>query len=259
MTVALHFQDSGEGIPLVLLHAFPLSGRMWANQRAALSDSCRVITPDLRGFGRSPAGSGEPNLEAMADDVDALLDRLDLPSVVLGGLSMGGYVAMAFLRKYPQRIAALVLADTKATPDTSLARTNREKLARTVTDSGTVEALYDQVMPTLTGRSTKGHRPEVVAEVRGLIGDATPSGVAWAARAMAARQDSTDLLASVTVPTLVIVGDEDQITPVSDAEAMADALPKVTLARLMAAGHLSAMEDARAFNAAVRDFVASLV
>ncbi|GAA1659726.1 alpha/beta hydrolase [Fodinicola feengrottensis] len=258
MTVALHFQDSGEGIPLVLLHAFPLSGRMWANQRATLSDSCRVITPDLRGFGRSPAGADEPALEAMADDVFALLDRLDLGSVVLGGLSMGGYVAMAMLRKYPQRIAALVLADTKATADTAQARANRERLASTVVESGTVEALYDQVLPTLLGRSTKDHRPEVVAEVRGLIGDATPSGVAWAARAMAARPDSIELLESARVPALVIVGDEDQIASVADAEAMADALPKVTMARLMAAGHLSAMEDPRAFNAAVRDFVAGL-
>jgi pimeloyl-ACP methyl ester carboxylesterase len=259
MTVRLRFQDSGEGIPLVLLHAFPLSARMWANQRAALSDSCRVITPDLRGFGGSPAGDGEPSLEAMADDVYELLDRLDLGSVVLGGLSMGGYVAMAFLRKYPHRVAALVLADTKAAPDTAQIRENRHKLAAEVTDTATINAVYDKVLPTLLGRSTRDHRPEVVSEVRDIVGDATPSGVAWAALAMAARPDSRDVLAKAHVPALVIVGDEDQIITVADTEAMADALPKVTMARLMAAGHLSAMEDPRAFNAAVRDFVGGLI
>src|SRR5579884_846254 len=117
MAVELYHRDAGSGTPVLLLHAFPLSSAMWLAQREALSGDYRVITPDQRGFGGSPLGEDEPSLDAAADDLAALLDGKDLDRVVLGGLSMGGYVAMAFLRRHPQRVAALVLADTRAGAD----------------------------------------------------------------------------------------------------------------------------------------------
>jgi pimeloyl-ACP methyl ester carboxylesterase len=171
---------------------------------------------------------------------------------------MGGYVAMAFLARYPQRVAALVLADTKGTADPAEAKERRERLAERVTGAEGIEALFTDVVPAVLGRSTTDHRPEVVQGVRDLVGAASADAVAWASRAMAARPDSLEVLRGTQVPALVIVGDEDDLTPVGDAEAMADVLPKVEMARLMAAGHLSAMEDPAAFNAAVRDFVIRL-
>src|SRR2546423_12564964 len=113
MDVDLYVRASGTGVPLVLLPAFPLNSAMWLAQREALSDICRVITPDFRGFGGSPLGVDEPSLDAFADDVARLLDARELDRVVLGGLSMGGYVAMAFVRRHPDRLRGLVLADTK--------------------------------------------------------------------------------------------------------------------------------------------------
>jgi pimeloyl-ACP methyl ester carboxylesterase len=258
MTVDLHHTEAGQGMPLVLLHAFPLSSAMWAAQRDGLSDVCRVITPDQRGFGGSPLGDDAPSLDHAADDLAALLDRLGLTRVVLGGLSMGGYVATAFLARYPERVAALVLADTKGTADPAEARERREGLARRVTGPEGIEALFTDVVPAVLGRSTTDHRPEVVQRVRDLVGQVSPDAAAWASRAMAARPDSLGVLGAAQVPALVIVGDEDGLTPVGDAEAMADVLPKVEMARLMAAGHLSAMEDPEAFNAAVRDFLTRL-
>ena len=258
MTVDLHHTEAGHGIPLVLLHAFPLSSAMWEAQRAELAEVCRVITPDQRGFGRSPLGDDPPSLEYAADDLAALLDRLGLHRVVVGGLSMGGYVAMAFAARYPDRVAALVLADTKATADTDEARHRRERLADRVLEPGGIADVFTDLVPALIGRTTAERRPEVVQRLRDIVGDAPVESIAWASRAMAARPDSLGVLAKTSVPALVVVGDEDGLTPVADAEAMAEVLPDVQMARLMAAGHVSALEDPAAFNAAVRDFVAGL-
>ena len=151
MTVALHVREAGAGRPVVLMHAFPLSSAMWLEQRNALGDRCRVITPDLRGFGGSPLGDDEPSLDAMADDVAAMLDGLELDRVVLGGLSMGGYVAMAFLRRHAGRVAALVLADTKATADAPEAAANRERIAARLRSDDSSDVLVEDVLPSLLG------------------------------------------------------------------------------------------------------------
>jgi pimeloyl-ACP methyl ester carboxylesterase len=258
MTVELHHTEAGQGVPLVLLHAFPLSSAMWAAQREGLADVCRVITPDQRGLGASPLGSGPPSLDAVAHDVAALLDRLGLDRVILGGLSMGGYVTMAFLRRYPDRVAGLVLADTRAGADPPEGVLRRERLAERVTGDEGIDAVFTEVVPNLFGPSTVEGRPEVVRRVHDLVRAAEPAAVAWASRAMAVRPDSAGVLAATDVPALVLVGEEDRLTPVADAEAMVHVLPRARLVRLPAAGHLSAIEDPEAFNAAVREFVADL-
>jgi pimeloyl-ACP methyl ester carboxylesterase len=252
--VRLAHTEAGSGHPLVLLHAFPLSSAMWLEQRELLRQRCRVITPDQRGFGGSPLGEDEPSLGACADDVLALLDRLGLERVALGGLSMGGYVAMELLRRAPERVAALVLADTKAQADTAEAREVRLRTADTVEREGVGE-LADTMLPALLGASSLERRPAVAGRVRGLVSAAPPSAVGWASRAMAARPDSFDVLRTTAVPALVVVGDEDTLSPVSQAQQMADALPQGRLVVVPEAGHLSALEDPEAFAAAVTGFL----
>ncbi|MCA1711470.1 MAG: alpha/beta hydrolase [Actinobacteria bacterium] len=250
-------REVGTGQPLVLLHAFPLSSAMWLGQREGLGHRCRVITPDQRGFGGSELGDEPPSLDACADDVAELLDRLALDRVVLGGLSMGGYVAMAFLRRHPDRVAALVLADTKASADPEPVRANRERIAAAVLAEGST-VLQDEVLPTLLGTTTMASRPGVLGRVRGLVQAAPSEAVAWAQRAMAARPDSLDTLRGYDGPALVLVGEQDLLSPVADAQAMADALPQGRLAVLPEAGHLTAVETPEAFTEQVAGFLAAL-
>lgn len=255
MVVPLHHQQAGEGLPVVLLHAFPLSSAMWAP--ALLSDRYQLVAPDQRGFGASPLGDDEPDLDRCADDVVALLDRLRLDRVVLGGLSMGGYVAMALLRRHRERVLALVLADTKAGADPEPARQNRLRVAAEVEQRGSA-VLVESVLPALLGETTTRSRPDVVARVRDMVEQAPPAAAAWAQRAMAARPASLDVLAGTDVPALVVVGDQDALSPVDDARAMADALPQGRLVVLEGAGHLTALEVPDAFAGAVGAFLAEL-
>ncbi|MFI5608994.1 alpha/beta fold hydrolase [Amycolatopsis sp. NPDC051903] len=229
-------------LPLVLLHAFPLDARMWDPVRAPLAERLRVITPDQRGLGRSPLPETdrEPSLDDAARDVIALLDRLELDEVVLGGCSMGGYLALAVLRHAPDRVAGLVLIDTKATADTPEAAENRLKVAERAETEGVKGWLADANLPNLLAKDAPA---EVADRVRGLIDEQPPAGVAWAARAMRTRPDSLDVLRRAEIPALVIVGEEDAITPVEAANAMVDAVDDATLVVLPGAGHLTPLED----------------
>ncbi|WP_055588126.1 alpha/beta fold hydrolase [Streptacidiphilus griseoplanus] len=261
MTDRLSLLDSGTGTPLVLLHAFPLAARMWQRQLAELpgpdGTRARVLAPDLRGFGGAPQGDEAPSLDLLADDVARLLDRAGVERAVVGGLSMGGYVAMAFARRHGDRLSGLLLADTKATPDTGQARDNRERIARAVLARDSVQLLLDEQLPhPQLSAVTARERPEVVRQVRELMAQASPAAVAWAQRAMAARGDSLEVLAQVAVPALVVVGEEDAITPLADARAMTEVLADAELHTIPGAGHLTALEDPAAFNAAARSLLA---
>jgi pimeloyl-ACP methyl ester carboxylesterase len=257
--VDLHVREAGSGLPVVLLHAFPLSSAMWLEQRNVLgNDGTRLITPDLRGFGGSQLGWDEPSLDHMADDVAALLDSLSLDRVVLGGLSMGGYVAMAFLRRFGDRVSGLLLADTKASADADAAAANRRRIADALDESGTAQVLVDDVLPALTGDTTVSERPLVQGRVRALVEAAPPVAAAWAQRAMAARPDSHDTLRAISVPALVIVGDEDGLSTRDDAQAMVDALRDASLVVIPGSGHLTAVEAPDAFNAAAAEFFRTL-
>ena len=229
-------------LPLVLLHAFPLDARMWDPVRAPLAERFRVITPDQRGLGRSPLPEteAEPDLADAARDVVALLDKLELDQVVLGGCSMGGYLAMAVLRQAPERVGGLVLIDTKATADTPEAAQTRLDVANRAEAEGVKGWLADGNLPNLLADTASA---DVRARVRELIDAQPPSGIAWAARAMRNRPDSVDLLRETDVPALVIVGERDAITPLDAANTMVDALPDATLAVLPDAGHLTPLED----------------
>jgi pimeloyl-ACP methyl ester carboxylesterase len=257
-TVDLHVREAGSGVPLVLLHAFPLSSAMWLGQRDGLADVARVVTPDLRGFGGSDLGFDDPSLDHVADDVAGVLDKLALDRVVLGGLSMGGYAAMAFLRRHPARVQALVLADTKASADAPPAREKRERIASRLEAEGSAGALVEEVLPALCGPTTVRDRPLVAGRVKALVEAAPPAAAAWAQRAMASRPDSTDVLRSVQVPALVLRGDEDGLATQEDAEMMLGALPDGRLQVLTGAGHLTAVEVPAEFNAVVSAFLRDL-
>lgn len=228
-------------LPLLLLHAFPLDARMWNPVREPLAARLRLITPDQRGLGRTPLPETDraPSLEDAARDVLALLDKLELDKVVLGGCSMGGYVTMAVLRLAPERVGGLVLIDTKATADTPEAAQNRERVAARAEAEGVTGWLAESMLPNLLAPQNS---PGVAGTVRDLIDAQPPSGVAWAARAMATRPDSAEVLAAADVPALVVVGEQDGLTPPDAARAMADALPDAELTVLPAAGHLTPLE-----------------
>ncbi|MBB1153910.1 MULTISPECIES: alpha/beta fold hydrolase [Amycolatopsis] len=229
-------------LPLVLLHAFPLDARMWDPVRAPLAERLRVITPDQRGLGRSPLPDteAEPDLADAARDVVALLDKLELDQVVLGGCSMGGYLAMAVLRQAPERVGGLILIDTKAAADTPEAAQTRLDVANRAEAEGVKDWLADGNLPNLLADTASA---DVRARVRELIDAQPASGVAWAARAMRNRPDSVDLLRETDVPALVIVGERDAITPLDAANTMVEALPDATLAVLPDVGHLTPLED----------------
>ncbi|WP_030906505.1 alpha/beta fold hydrolase [Streptosporangium amethystogenes] len=253
----LYTRSAGEGLPVVLLHAFPLSSAMWLAQREGLAEVCKVITPDLRGFGGSVLGGDDPSLDVMADDVVRLLDSEGVDRAVVGGLSMGGYVTMALCRRHPDRLLGVILADTKAGADPEAARSNRERIAAAVLQEG-ASVLLTELLPGLVGQTTVRSRAMVFGRVRGLVQSAPPMAAAWAQRAMAGRPDSFDTLRGIKTPVLVIVGEEDEITPPAEADAMVEAVPDGRLAVIEKAGHLSAIEQPEAFNRAVSGFITEL-
>lgn len=254
----LYTRDIGGGTPLVLLHAFPLSSAMWLAQREGLATRFRVLTPDLRGFGGSPLGGDDPSIDVMADDVAALLDAKNIDRAIVGGLSMGGYVTLAFCRRHPDRVLGAVLADTKATEDTQAARAARIRTAERIEAEGNVSVLLEDLLPRLVGPTTMRSRALVYGRVRGLVQSTPAPAAAWAQRAMAARPDSVGALAGFRAPTLVLHGAEDAITTEDDARTMAEALPNAELITIPGSGHLTAVEQPQLFNDAVTEFGAAL-
>ena len=238
----------GQGPPVVLIHAFPLSREMWRAQWNALQRRIRVIAPDLPGFGQS-LQQAKPSIPQMAREIAGLLDQLKVREpVVICGLSMGGYVTFEFLRQFPQRVRALGLFSTRAVADTPEGREGRLKAAQKIRSEG-LEAFSRTILPKLVGKTTLESRPAVVQEITRMILANQPEGVADALLAMADRQDSTELLASISCPTLVVAGEEDSFIPASDAQAMASRIPGTQLQVIHQAGHLVNLEQPVAFQA----------
>lgn len=254
--ISIGYTDHGIGQPILFLHAFPLNKSMWSGELMALltEERYRLVALDWRGFGESDITAGLYTMELFADDVAGLMDVLGMQDAVLCGLSMGGYAAFAFLRKYPQRVKGLILADTRPGADTAEARANRENVARLAESQGT-EAIADFQLPKLISEHTRQHQPEVEARIRQMINAASPQGIAATSRGMAKRADSTDLLATITCPTLVLVGEQDALTPPSVAQDYVSKIPNAQFVLITNAGHLSNLEQPEAFLQAVRDFL----
>ncbi len=263
-TLLLAYDDRGIGLPVIFLHAFPLNRQMWAGEiQAFLADRrYRLIALDWRGFGESEIASSSTSLvisgmAMFADDIAGLMDALGIQQTVLCGLSMGGYAAFAFAHKYPQRLRGLILADTRPGEDTPAAKTNRENVAQLAESQGT-GAVADLLLPNLISLSTRQYHPEVEARVRQLIDTATPQGIAAAARGMAVRADSSNLLANIACPTLVIVGENDALISPQTARDYAAQIPGAQFVLIPRAGHLSNLEQPQAFIGAIRQFLQTL-
>lgn len=235
---------------LVWLHAFPLSAAMWRPQLDAPPPGWRLIAPDLAGFGGTADHDGPPHVDDFADDLDRLLAHLGVPPIVLGGLSMGGYAAFAMMRRHPERVRALILADTRSAADSPDARANRARMLSVVRESGPA-GVAAQMLTGLLGETTRRDRPDLVARVTALIEANAATGIARGIERLRDRPDSTPLLKNIKVPALVVAGAEDVITPPDEARALAAALPRGTAAIVPAAGHLSSLEHPQAFDAAV--------
>lgn len=259
--IQMAFSDTGEGTPTVLLvHGYPFNRATWDPQLGPLRDQgARVIVPDLRGFGASEAGAGGPlTMERHADDLAALLDHLGVREpVVFGGLSMGGYIAFAFWRRHAERARAFVLADTKASADTPEARENRLKLARAAEQDGSAEPIVQAMLPRMFSPAVPPEHA-LARQLRAIMAGTSGPSAAAGMRGLADRPDSLDLLPGIRVPTLVLVGDQDAITPVADAERLAAGVPGAQLTVIPGAGHVSNMEQPEAFNAALLGFLQRL-
>jgi pimeloyl-ACP methyl ester carboxylesterase len=251
--IAPHVHDTGEGPAILFLHAFPLDASQWDHEVAALSGRYRCLRPDAYGCGLSPAPPADLRLDDVAAGIGSALDELGVARVAVVGLSMGGYTAFALLRHAPERIGALVLADTRAAADAEGARADRLAMAERVRDQGVEDIVEPMVERLLAPESrTEFH---ISDPVRGRIRRCSAAGVAACQEAMAQRPDSTDVVGSIGVPTLVLVGELDAVTPPEEMRALAEAIPGARFAVIEGSGHLSNLEAVTAFNSQLAGFL----
>ncbi len=249
--VSIEYDDIGNGVPLLLIHGFPLDRTLWRTQIAGLSQLYRVIAPDLRGFGQSSDTDGAAiTMDQHAADLKSLLDSVNVKQAVIGGISMGGYVALAFYAQYADRVKGLILANTRAVPDSEQGKQARLANAQKVSESGP-GFLVDDMAPKMLGDTAK---PEIEIAVRSMMARQRSTGIMSALRGMAARPDRTALLRFATVPILIVSGSQDVLIPASDSEAMHALIPNSRLVIIPDAGHLSNLDKADAFNHIVREF-----
>ncbi len=243
---------------IVLLHAFPLGANMWEPQIRSIPKGWRLITPDLRGFGgTSEADGGTPSMDDYARDVIDLLAALGITRAVVGGCSMGGYATFAVIRRAPEIVEGVVLADTRAGADSLEGRANRRSMLALVDREGPSGVARD-MMPKLLGRTTRETDTTVESTVRRLIKQQSPEGIRGAILRMMDRPDSMSLLPTMTVPVLVLVGEEDELTPVEESRKIAAAIPGARLEIIPSAGHLANLEQPGPFNAALESFLTAL-
>jgi pimeloyl-ACP methyl ester carboxylesterase len=236
----LSYQEQGTGRPLVLVHGFPLDHRIFDDQIAALSKSNRVIAPDLPGFGQSK--SDKPfTLASLADDLHELLAAMNALPCTLGGLSMGGYVALAFTKKYQKDLSALMLIDTRAEGDTLEGKAGREKMIQTVRAQGS-KPIAEQMLPKMFAPDTLKGADARVRKLNEIMEHCPPKTIEHALAAMRDREDYDSFLPSITVPTLIIVGELDAITPPKMAQGMKEKITNSTLVQIAGAGHVATME-----------------
>ena len=251
----ISYDNSGAGQPLVLLHAFPLNHEMWRDQIREFADDYQIISPDARGFGESTQFKSEPSLAIVAQDVNALLDKLGVTQpIILCGLSMGGYTALEFARQFPDRLAGLILCDTRADADGDEAKKARDEMIE-FAHSHTGEEVAEKMLPKLLGATTRAHNLAVAARVRELARELTGSNAAAMLMALRNRRDSTEILSEIKVPTLVVGGAEDEISSPKIMGAMAAKIPGARHEIIGEAGHLSNLEAPESFNAVLRQWL----
>lgn len=250
------YDDVGAGIPVLFAHAFPLNRTMWAPNVSALVDRCRCVAMDFRGFGETTVAPPY-SMEQYADDLAHLLDVLRIEKVVLVGCSMGGYASFAFWRRHRDRVRALVLADTRPGADSEEAAARRRDLIDRARSEGSTAVANAQI-PSIVGKTTREKQPDTYDAVHRMMAQAPVDGIVGALEAMMLRPDSTALLSTIDVPTLIVVGDEDVPTPVKEARAMHVMIAGSALEVIAGAGHLSNLERPAAFNHVLTEFLVTL-
>ena len=249
--VSIEYDDIENGVPLLLIHGFPLDRTLWRTQIAGLSQLYRVIAPDLRGFGQSSETDGEAvTMDQYAADIHSLLGSVNVKQAVIGGISMGGYIALAFYAQFADRVKGLILANTRAVPDSEEGRQSRLDNAQKVGEVGP-GFLVESMAPQMLGPAAK---PEIEVAVRSMMARQRAAGIMSALRGMAIRPDRTALLRFATVPVLIVSGSHDALIPPGDSEAMHALIPDSRLMIIPDAGHLSNLDKADAFNHVVREF-----
>ena len=254
--IQITYDDAGCGPAIILIHGYPFNRSLWIDQVTALSDRYRVVTLDLRGHGESDTSSGSATMKLMAQDVSALMDELRIDRALVGGLSMGGYVALAFYQLFPHRVEKLLLADTRAQADTEEGKATRAQQVQQILTDG-MAGIVNAMLPKLLSPDTVSKRPEIVKRLRDMMIQTNPEGAAAALRGMAEREDQTERLSQITVPTLIVVGREDPITPVADSEKMHAAVAGSQLVVIENASHVSNIEQPDQFNRALLEFLGS--
>jgi pimeloyl-ACP methyl ester carboxylesterase len=246
-------EEAGAGVPVILLHGFPHDRSLWSAQLAAPPDGARLIALDLPGFGESESTT-VPLLDSWADWLAAALDALKIERAVIGGLSMGGYLAFAFWRRHPTRVQGLILADTKAGADSDEVREKRVAMQGMALAKGP-DAIAEAMLPGMVGKTTRETRPEAMEYLDTMMRRASVGAIHDALDALRNRADSTPTLATITVPTLILCGDEDALTPLKESEVMHAAIPDSQLGVIPGAGHASCVEHPAAFSALLSSFI----
>ena len=254
--VRLVAEVCGSGPALLFVHGFPLDRTIWQHQLVGI-DGWTRIAPDLRGAGESAVPIGGYSMSRYADDLIQVLDAVGTRAAVCCGLSMGGYILFELLRHHPERVRALILCDTKSEPDTPEGKRGRDDLAGVARRDG-VGAVAGRLLPKLLGRSTAARDPAVVETVRAMVLRSPVEGVVGALEAMRDRSDSTPLLAQIAVPTLVLVGAEDELTPPAVVGAMAERIHGARFVEIEAAGHMAPLEQPGAVTPVLADFLGAL-
>ena len=250
-------KGSEKGLPVIFIHGFPFSHRMWDPQLAALPPRFRGIAYDIRGHGLSDPGDGQYSIEFFVDDLIGLLDYLDVKKGVLCGLSMGGYITLRAVERYPKRFKAMILADTRSEADTNEGKIKRAEAITSIKSSG-VYAFAEGFIKMVLAPDTFENHPAVADKVRGMIVTNSPRGVCGTLLALAARTDTSTALKKMNIPTLILVGEHDALTPPADAEKLADQLPKAELHVVPHAAHMSNLENIPFFNERLLAFLDSL-
>lgn len=255
--ISIAYEDHGSGLPLLLIHGFPLSRRIWYPQIRGLSNDFRLIAPDLRGFGESDAPDGAYSIDLFADDMIGLLDHLGLDRVVICGMSMGGYVAMNMLDRYPERVRAACFMVTRGAADDEAGKERRKTLAREVLSQGP-QIVIDAFSRVLFSSTAGDDEAAVITEVCRIMANTPSAGLAGGLLAMKDRQDYTGKLAGFNIPSLVIGAANDLAIPPAESRTIAELLPDARLAIIPDAGHMAGMENPAAVNRELREFLASL-
>jgi 3-oxoadipate enol-lactonase len=255
----LVYERKGHGVPLLFIHGFPLSRKIWYPQQEALTDIADVISVDLRGHGESYPFDGPYPMELLADDCKRILESENISErLIVCGLSMGGYVALALYRKYPQIFKALILTSTRAGADSDQGRANRDKTIKQVIAYKDVGNIVDNMIPRLLSGSSLSNNPKLVHALRQIMLETSPNGVIGASLGMRDRPDSTPLLPQIHFPVLIIHGEDDQLIPLQEAEKMNSQIIKSDLEIVPSAGHLPNMEQPDRYNQIVRKFIGML-